>query len=230
MNEKIKIISKKILAVEGKDECNFFQALLKHSKIESILWFQYIENIKKDPGFSVSNEAVQLIDIGGKDKFKEELEALTVLQGFDNIEKMGFIRDAEINPAESAFTSICNILKSLHLPFPPASNEVIKNIKPSVGVFIMPDNKNSGMLESLCLKALENQKIKNCIDDFISCFYIDMNQSEKDKFNEPKSRVLSYLASRSPIVNSLGLSAQNGYWDFSHGCFDEIKKFLRDLF
>jgi hypothetical protein len=40
----------------------------------------------------------------------------------------------------------------------------------------------------------------------------------------------SFLATRTPIMNSLGLGAINGYWDFSHSCFDEIKAFLKSLF
>ncbi len=207
MEKNFRIQAAKLLAVEGKDECNFFESLLRYERMDGI----------------------QLVDIGGKDKFQIELPLLTKIDGFRNVEVIGFIRDAEDQLADSAFNSVCETLRKNNLPVP-ASINVLTDGKPGTGIFVMPDNQSMGTLESLCLQALEGQKIKDCINDYLSCFYPDMNQSEKDKFNEPKSRVLSYLASRAPIINSLGLGAQNGYWDFSHGCFSEIKKFLRALF
>ena len=48
MTRKITIKENRILAVEGKDEVNFFKALLKYENIEKI----------------------QIEDIGGKDNFK----------------------------------------------------------------------------------------------------------------------------------------------------------------
>jgi len=207
MEKNFRIWAKKLLAVEGKDECNFFESLLRYERMDG----------------------VQLVDIGGKDKFQIELPLLTKLDGFRNLEVIGFIRDAEDQLADSAFNSVCETLRKNNLPVP-ASIKVLTDGKPGTGIFIMPDNHSTGTLESLCLQALEDQKIKDCINDYLSCYYPDMNNSEKDKFNDPKARVLSYLASRAPIVNSLGLGAQNGYWDFSHGCFDEIKKFLHSLF
>lgn len=207
MEKNFRIQATKLLAVEGKDECNFFESLLRIERMDGI----------------------QLVDIGGKDKFQIELPLLMKIDGFRNVEVIGFIRDAEDLVAESAFNSVCETLRKNSLPVPVSIN-VPTDSKPRTGIFIMPDNQSTGTLESLCLRVLEGQKIKDCIDDFISCFYVDMDQSEKSKFNEPKSRVLSYLASRAPITNSLGLGAQNGYWDFSHGCFSEIKKFLHVLF
>lgn len=207
MDKNFKIRTRRLLAVEGKDECNFFASLLRYERMDG----------------------VQPVDIGGKDKFQVDLPLLTILPGFRNVEVIGFIRDAEDLPANSAFVSICETLRKNNLPVPTSLNNLADG-KPRTGVFIMPDNQSTGTLESLCLQALEGQKIKNCINDYLSCFCPDMNQAEKDKFNKPKSRVLSYLASRAPIVNSLGLGAQNGYWDFSHGCFDDLKKFLHSLF
>jgi len=207
MEKNFRIQATKLLAVEGKDECNFFESLLRYERIDGI----------------------QPVDIGGKDKFQIELPLLIKISGFRNVEVIGFIRDADALPAASAFNSICETLRKNNLSVP-ASINLFADGKPKTGIFIMPDNQSRGTLESLCLQSLEGQKIKECIDDYLSCFYPDMNQSEKDRFNEPKSRVLSYLASRAPIINSLGLGAQNGYWNFSHGCFTELKKFLHALF
>jgi hypothetical protein len=94
----------------------------------------------------------------------------------------------------------------------------------------MPDNQGAGMLENLCLETLKDQNIESCIDQYISCFESNMDQTEKVIFNFSKAKVQAYLASRAPIVNSLGLGAQKGYWDFNHACFNQVKTFLHSLF
>lgn len=207
MDRNFKIQKTKLLAVEGKDECNFFEAFFKYFQLDNI----------------------QTIDIGGKDRFKNEFPLLYAMEGFSELTHIGFVRDAETNPAHLAFASICNILKEYNLPCPSTINEIIKN-NIAVGIFIMPDNQGTGMLENLCLKSIKNKPVQSCIDAFIDCFKKIQVDEEKGKFNEPKSRVQSYLASRSPIVKSLGEGALKKYWDFNHPCFSDIKLFLTQLF
>ena len=230
MDKKTRIISNNILAVEGNDECNFFQALLKHINIESIQWQHYIIEREKDPNFSLDHNIVQLIDIGGRKKFKKEFDALEVIDGVSSIRKLGLVRDAEELKATSAFQSICSVLQSHNLPIPDAMNSIKQINLLRVGIFIMPDNQGAGMLENLCLKTLKGQKIERCIDEFVTCFSLVMQPDENEKFDEPKARVQSYLSARAPIVNSLGLAALRGFWNFNHNCFDEIKTFLHNLF
>ncbi len=208
MEENFRIIGSKLLAVEGKDECQFFEALLKFEKIG----------------------AVQIIDIGGKNKFRTELPLLMNMEGFRNVIALGFVRDAEEKMAVSAFQSICDTLKKYNLPIPDSINAINNSSGLKTGIFIMPDNYGTGMLENLCLKTIAGTPVESCINDFQTCFLPLMPPAEQEKFNESKSRVLSYLATRSPIVNSPGLAALKGYWDFHHVCFEEIKKFLHQLF
>ena len=208
MDKNFRIKSTRLLAVEGKDEYNFFNALLKHLLISDVL----------------------VVDIGGKNKFSVEFPLLYNLEGFGKIEKLGFVRDAEINPAKSAFDSICNLLKKHNLPVPNNINEIRNDCNPHIGIFIMPDNSGTGMLENLCLKTIESLPQYSCVDGFITCVAEYQPEKEKKFFNEPKSRIQTYLASRSPIVSSLGIAAQNGYWDFNHVCLDNIKFFLSTIF
>ncbi len=161
MEKNFRIKAKKLLAVEGKDECNFFESLFRYEKLDGI----------------------QPVDIGGKDKFHIELPLLMNVDGFRNVETIGFIRDAEDLVAKSAFHSICETLRKNKMPVPIAVKQ-FTNDKPKTGIYIMPDNHNPGALENLCLKAIEGQKIKDCMDDYISCFYPFMNQSEKIKFRD----------------------------------------------
>ena len=199
MTRKITIKENRILAVEGKDEVNFFKALLKYENIEKI----------------------QIEDIGGKDNFKNELPLIINMEGFINVTSLGFIRDAEQNKANSAFESICKILQENNLPIPDKINSVCEqNLK--TGIFIMPNNIDSGMLEDLCLESIKDQPIFKCVNDYITCCQNDISTS--------KAKVQVYLASKKPIVNSLGLAAQKKYWKFDHKCFSDIKQFLHALY
>ena len=207
MAKTLQIESKKILAVEGLDEVNFFTALLKDLDITG----------------------VQIKDMGGKDKFPTRFEILSNQDGFDKLEQVGFVRDAEINQADSAFDSICGVLRKHNFPIPPKQNAVLQGAI-QVGVFIMPDNVNPGMLEELCLETVKNKKIYQYISAYIDIVQQYQQHDERLVFNEPKARVQTYLASRAPIVNRLGEGALSGYWDFNHLCFDAIKEFLRTLF
>ncbi len=83
------------------------------------------------------------------------------------------------------------------------------------------------MLEDLCLKSIETTHGYQCVKQFIDCCCKEKKLKIK---NISKAKVQAYLAIKSPIVNSLGTGAQKGYWDFDHRCFEDIKKFLNDLF
>jgi len=208
MDKNFRINRSKLLAVEGKDECNFFDSFFEHL------------------GFS----GIQTVNIGGKNKFRTEFPLLYGLEGFHQITHLGFVRDAEMHPAQSAFDSVCGILKEYQLPYPVKINSILHDSTKSVGIFIMPDNQGTGMLENLCLESITEMPVQSCLNSFIDCFQRNQTKEEKEVFNEPKARVQAYLATRSPIANSLGMGAQKKYWNFDHYCFDGIRQFLADLF
>ncbi|EMB24805.1 MULTISPECIES: DUF3226 domain-containing protein [Treponema] len=207
--EHISITSSYLLLVEGKDEYHFFNALLEFLTIKK----------------------VQVHDVGGKDKFKKKMTSFVKIPGFSNVKKLGFVRDAEKESAKRAFDSICDILKANELPCPKSIGKVEYSEDTEItqiGIFIMPNNKDEGMLENLCLSSIENDPFSAERKSYMSALkeYFKENKS----FNIPKAETQIYLASKVPIVTALGLGAEKGYWDFNNSAFDDIKKFLRDLF
>lgn len=195
----IKITKSSILIVEGKDEVNFFSAF-----------------------FSIKEKAeIQVIDFEGKNNFPSKIKTLPLIPGFDLVTKIGFIRDADNNNPISAFDSIRNALTKAKLPVPSTLSSFTSS-NPSIGIFIMPDNKNHGMLEDLCLKSLDDQPVKICIDAFIGCANPGLN-------DEPKAKVLCYLSTRKPLVNSLGLGALNSHWNFNSLIFSNLKSFINNF-
>lgn len=195
------ISSNKVLAVEGTDEYNFFDALFKHIGIND----------------------VQIEEVGGKDQFKDKLPALVRTSGFSAVEIFAVIRDADIN-ANNAFRSVKNILKKEGFVLPNNKNQ-FRDGTPKVGIYIMPGNSDKGMLEDLCLLSVMERPAMLCVNQFSECCE---NLDDIPK-NLSKSRAQAYLAAMPSIVNCVGLGAQRGYWDFDSQELDDIKTFLSNF-
>ena len=137
MSKKKEIESSSLLMVEGKDECNFFKALFV------VLGINH----------------VQIEDMGGKDRFDAAIRAFSKMQGFDDIVNIGFVRDAENTPASAAFMSICGSLQHIDLQPPATIGKVEKICDRKIGIFIMPNNNNPGMLETVCLDSIQQNAL-----------------------------------------------------------------------
>lgn len=211
--KKKKIEKEKILLVEGQDEENFFQAFIRKTK-------------------GLSDGEIQVIAVKGKDNFNETFSYLTKSDEFKKVTHCGFVRDAEENSAPSAFNSLHGIIKDKWpgVALPDKPGDIVKG-PPGVGIFIMPDNKDSGMLEDLCLDYVKEKKesVYRCIAAYQECIK-DNHTYKKGTFNPSKSCLMAYLASCVPICYSLGIAAQKGFFDFDAVCFKDIKNFLLELF
>ncbi|KFZ32293.1 hypothetical protein JS44_12375 [Anoxybacillus flavithermus] len=139
------ITREKLLLVEGKDEVNFFEALLEQSGIE---------------GF-------EIIDVGGKRNFAKELKMLALLTGFEKVKTLIIVRDADDN-ADDAFASARSALHSIHFHTPNCQNELREYEGRKVGIYIMPGNFENGMLEDLCMSSVADQPVISCIESFLS--------------------------------------------------------------
>lgn len=192
---KFKLNSSKLLLVEGRDEVEFFEAFFKYLNISEF----------------------QIINAEGKDNFQNHILSLKAVEGFNKIKIIGIIRDAD-QSAENSFISVCNSLKNADLDIPIHKNTFTDG-EIKTGVFIMPGNKEKGMLENLCLQSVEGSKEIDCIERFFDCI------PEKPK-NIAKSKVQAYLSTRKNFVHSLGLAAKKGYWDFENEKFNELRKFI----
>ena len=201
-----KIERENVLFVEGKDEKEFFGALLHFVRIDN----------------------VQVIDVGGKDNFKNRFFGYIQSEGaLEKIRNIGFVRDAEMLEAKSAFDSVCSVLKKYAFPCPDECCKLVEGDGKRVSVFIIPNNNSCGMLEDLCVDSIKGTDVFSCVEGFINCY---KSKIEHGKFNIAKATILAYLSTRTPIVNSVGVAAQKNVWDFEKPCFDDIKRFLKELF
>ena len=210
-DDPLPIKSKKILAVEGLDEENFFGALLRHINIADC----------------------DILQVGGKDQFKNKLPALKNTHGFFDVDGTPFVTHLAIVRDQNTgnpFASIADILKQEAFT-PPEKHGQFSNGNPKIGIFIMPGNTIEGtMLEDLCLKTVEDHEAMQCVDKFSSCVS-DLPTSPKNisKAEVQVFKAQVFLATQPETVDSVGLGAQKKYWDFDSTALDELKQFLSNL-
>jgi hypothetical protein len=210
-----KITKKSILLVEGEDEKNFFDKLLKSKSLEI--------------------NDVQCISAGGEKSFKARFGNLSREEAFRYVNKIAFIRDAEKNEAYSALDSIKSAVKSaktntgFDIECISSLTDNVKDIvkdKMRCGVYIMPDNKNSGALENLCIKYMKTEPIHNCVEGYIRC----AQSNGAILKNKSKAKIFAYLSTKIADAPSIGVAAKQGVFDFDNTCFDGIKDFLKRVF
>ena len=91
---------------------------------------------------------------------------------------------------------------------------------------ILPDYNSKGMLEDVCLDAIEkdNDPAIPCVEDFFEC----LNHKGLKSKNISKAKVQAFLASREKPGFSIGVAAKRDYWPINDA-FNDIEKFLRQL-
>ena len=190
------------LLVEGNDGKNFFRHFCQH----------------------LSPTSIEVHDFGGINNFKCYLPAFVNISGFGNVTRLGIIRDAE-DDAAAAFQSVQSVVKNAGL-CPPDDVQTFSAGTPTVGVLILPGDKQSGMLETLLCQTFADQPENSCIDEFFRCLESQTNQSLK---RPDKSRAHAFLSTTDYPQLSVGVAAQKGYWNLDHDAFIHVRDFLTKL-
>ena len=171
-------------------------------------------------------DGVQVIEVGGKFKFKSALQ--TVMDDATSmridLSAIGVMRDADDHP-ERAFQSVTDALRSLDLPAP-GSHGAFAQGSPSVGVFILPDGDSPGAVEDLCWQAVKDTPAGQCSTTYLECLEELGALTSK---NTAKTLVHTYLAAQKDPSTSVGVGARKDYWPFDHTAFAPIGEFLRRL-
>ena len=198
----LEISKPKLLIGEGVEEVRFFQAMLRHLGIEDILVEQY----------------------GGKQKLASFIKSLPVRPGFASLASIGVTRDAD-ESADDALQSVSDALERAELPAPRTYGKAV-GASPRVDVFILPDGASEGMLEDLCLRAVQSDPAMPCVDEYMKC--VNAN-APRQTSSVSKARVRVWLASRTRPDLRLGEAADQGYWPWAADEFDQIKQFVQSL-
>jgi uncharacterized protein DUF3226 len=201
--DPIKIDSDRLLLCEGKTTLLVLGPLCRHFGIQ---------------GF-------QFFDFGSKDNFRNFLRDIRILPGFAaRVHTVGVVRDGE-SDANAAFESVRAALAEAAFPVPDAPGAIVHN-ELQVGVFIVPDNENSGMVETLCMRSVEADPAFGCVDDFFECVNSRVGAVPA---NMHKARAQTFLATRREVDYHVGRAADNGVWNFEHEAFAKLTGFLKQL-
>lgn len=166
-----------------------------------------------------------------KESLQTYLEIFTQKRAFkEKVQRVGIVRDAESSTADDAFKSVQAALRDAKL-FAPGAMNVLEGNPLAVGVFVLPNCKDVGMLESLCLTAITEVEAKDlspvlpCVDAFFAC----VEGKGKKAANPTKARFAGYALACDVIDPQLGGAAQRGAIPWQAGAFDLLKAFVRDV-
>jgi len=201
---KLEIVADRLLLVEGRDEVNLFDALVRHHFGEE------------------RRSEIQVIDAGGRNRFPGNLNAIALASR--NVRAIGAVRDAD-DDAGGAFRSVCGHLRNAGYA-PPAAHGGFSDATPAVGVFIVPDGNAPGAVETLCRRSCEGDAASGCIEDYMSC--LDGRGAMRSG-NRDKTFAHAYLAATDDPVARVGEGALQGAWDFDSDAFADLSAFLRQL-
>ncbi len=196
------ITAKNQLLVEGNDTKNFMQALIKHLDIDS--------------------RAIQIQNFGGIDDLKGFLPIFVKSPRFHIVNKIGIVRDAELDAAK-AFDSVRSALRKAELPVPTEAGKPSGD-SPEVAVLILPDNENSGMLETLLCQSIAGTPEDTCITEFFECI-----PNEIPEHRQPKARARAWIATQVKPQVSVGVAAKKGFWNLDHMAFHPIIELLKSI-
>lgn len=172
---------------------------------------------------------VEVRDYGSIHDLTDYLAALKGRPEFQGgVNSLAIVRDAEENPAGAAFDSVCASLRAAGIECPAAMG-MFGSAVPKAGVYILPDCKQPGMLETLCWSVLEaNERHATqvkCVKEYLTCVRGANVQIE----NESKAKVWSYLAGLGKFDPQVGRAAQNSVWDWNSPVLAHLATFLKTL-
>lgn len=205
---KARNLPKKLL-VEGKDDQHVLMALCKR--------FEIPENFEIIDSKGIDNLLLQL-----PERFKES-----------DVTTVGVIVDADTDLA-GRWLSIRSILVANGYDVPeqlPAQGLVISHIeKPSVGVWLMPDNATNGMLEDF-LRFLVPED-----DSLLPVIQTNLQNIEDQHLNrytpahKSKAVIHSWLAVQENPGTPMGLSITKRYLTTNHDNCSQLIHWIRNTF
>lgn len=208
--DPLQIGSDLLLLHEGTADLKVLGALMRHGGIEGY----------------------QPIEVGGHSKLRALLKALVLTPHFKNpipnfghpVRAVAVVLDSETD-AGATFQSVRDALVAAGLPVPGTAGEIAPGPL-KVGVFLVPDNRSPGKIETLCLESVRDDPAWSCLDVFFSCVRECGGVLPK---NIDKARAQAFLSTRANPALPVGLAAEEGYWRFENAAFQNLAAFLRTV-
>jgi hypothetical protein len=206
----LRIERQKLLVVEGRDEERFFNAAFNNY---------------------LGLTDIQVMPIGGKTKLSASLAALIRDPKFQSVASLAIIRDADAtdldastSAASKSLVSVSSSLSLSGLRGPSAHGEFADG-DPRVGIFIVPNGIDDGMLETLCLASVSAGPEFECVNRYFECLQVHQIVPT----HHHKARAHAWLASQPKPGLRVGEAADAGYWPWDSPVFSALWSFIRLL-
>jgi len=207
-----------VLAVEGEDQ----YYLLRHVLCVCSL-----------------SDSFDVVRLKGVTQLRPFLGTALVTTGFDGVQALGVMRDAEeqrqdtcVPAAASALQSVADAFRDVLGVAGLTSHAQVMAGEVAgrplrVGAFIAPDGVRAGMLEDLCLSTapVRASEALRCVDYYLEC----LGKANVLRPTWPKRRLHAYLAACEEPGKKLGEAARAGYLHLDDPVWNPLKQFLRDL-
>lgn len=204
---QVRVVSAHLLLVEGKDEYSLVTKLTQRRLAESA-------------------GGVQIVEAGGRTLFEARIRAILqdAVRRKVTLRAVGVIRDADTN-ARAAWDSVHGALTRAGLQAPRTHGD-FSNGRPGVGIFIVPDGRAPGAIETLCRQSVSGMPGVDCVERYLTCL---KKARALESGNEDKSFTHAWLASRRDPVARVGEAALQGKWNFEHEAFAPLGRFIERL-
>lgn len=212
-----RIVKKHLILCEGKDEYNFLIAYLNSKNLEEYKEF--------------SND-IQVLDFKGNEELFDFLCVLKMTDGFEKVESLLVIRDAE-KDATQAVMQVKSALERAGFPIPDTACKWKSDEKIKVGFLLFPNldaNVENGTLEDLGISILEehnNETILEDIDTFLKTLNTKHNREFPHKF---KTKLYTYFSITDKYVTlKIGEAAKAGAFNWSSEKMNKLKEFMLEV-
>lgn len=159
---------------------------------------------------------VQVMQYQGKQKLAAFLQNIPVLPGFDMLQCLGITRDADDDVA-AAIQSVDTAIVQARSRWP-------QHLQ--VRRFLLPGESEGGMLETLCVRSVENDRAMPCVDELFKCV---QERASRKPGNPWKAKAHAFLATLDRPDRRVGEAAEQAIWPFDHDAFKPLVDFIRSL-
>lgn len=217
----------RVVLVEGGDEIRIFPRVMNtvlKGNISEIP--EENDSFKRDNAvFTCGANIIQFSAVGGRSRFTEVVNLLPKLiqQNSVPLSSLGVVCDSDDNPTES-LNLLQDALKGAGLPVP-KSHADFAGQDPTVGIFLLPDGRSGGSLDTLCRKSVADDPRSRCVDGYLDC----LKDLDKPVKNDDKSFVFAYSVAVGRKGDRAGSLARHGDLNLAHEAFNPLAGFLKNL-
>jgi hypothetical protein len=193
----------KLVLCEGKDEIAVIAELCKARSIDGLALEHY----------------------GGIPNVWNVMEQLPKRPAYAQreIKSLAILMDGDDNP-EGAWQRLCDMARQ-HLAASLPGRGAFAGQQPRVAGYIIAGTDGNGMLEDLCLQAINGKPGFGCLGDFFRCM---AEQTEKKEYHA-KARFRAWMSTQSDYDLGVGLAATRGHLPWDSPAFDHLVTFLKTV-